>query len=65
MAHQEEKAGRQHKSIKLEIRQEKSQLTLQKQKGLYHKQLYANKIGNLKETYRFLERYTYTLPRLD
>ena len=33
-AHQEEKAGRQHKSVKLEIGQEKLQITLQKQKGL-------------------------------
>ena len=31
--HQEEKVGREHKSIKFEIRKEKLQLTLQKYKG--------------------------------
>ena len=48
------------------MRKEKLQPTLQKYKGSlgdYHKKLYANKMDNLEEMDKFLERYK--LPRLN
>ena len=54
------------KAIKLEMKKEKSQLTLQKYKRIirdYYKQLYANKMDNHEEMVKFLERYNF--PRLN
>ena len=49
------------------MKKEKSQLTLQKYKGSweisYYKQLYANKMDNLEEMDKFLEKHN--LPRLN
>ena len=41
------------------MKKEKSQLTPQNSKGDYCKQLYANKMDNLKEMDKFLERYNF------
>ena len=47
------------------MKKEKLQLTMQKYKGdfvSYYKQLYANKMDNLENTDKFLEKYN--LPRM-
>ena len=53
------------KSTKLEIKNERLQQTMQKYKGLwdYYEQLYGNKMDNLEEIERFLEKFN--LPRLN
>ena len=64
------KIGRGLKSINLEVKKEKLQLTLQKYKGSYAAitidankwTLYANKMESLEEKEKFLEKYN--LPRL-
>ena len=59
------KKGRSLKSIELEMKK-KIQLTLQEVQGIirdYYKQLYANKMDNLEEMGKLLERYN--LPRLN
>ena len=50
---------------KLEMKMERSQQTTQKYKGLweYYQQLYANKMGNVEEMDKFLEKYNF--PKLD
>ena len=58
--------GRKIKSIKLEMKMERSQQTTQKYKGSlrdYYQQLYANKMDNVEEMDRFLEKYNF--PKLD
>ena len=65
------KIGRGLKSINLEVKKEKLQLTLQKYKGSYAAitidankwTLYTNKMESLKEMEKFLEKYN--LPRLN
>ena len=53
------------KTIKLEMKKEKLQQTSQKHKGSwdYYMQLYANKMDNLEEIEKVLEKYN--LPRLN
>ena len=55
------KKGRRLKSTELEMKKEKSQLTLQKYTGScmreYYKQLYDNKMDNLEEMDKFLEKH--------
>ena len=53
------------KSIKLEMKMERSQQTTQKYKGSwdYYQQLYANKMNNLEEMDKFLEKYNF--PKLN
>ena len=56
------KKGRGRKSIKLEMKKEKSQLdTAEIQRIIrdYYKQLYANKMDNHEEMDEFLERYNF------
>ena len=60
------KKGRGLKSIKLEMKKERLQLTPQKYKGSLEttaSKLYANKMDNLEEMDKFLERFN--LPRLN
>ena len=51
------------KSIKLEMKMERSQQTTQKYKGSiireYYQQLYANKMDNVEEMDKFLEKYNF------
>ena len=56
------KKERRLKSINLEVKKEKLQLILQKYRD-YCKQQYVNKMDNLEEMDKFLERYN--LPRLN
>ena len=59
------KKNRRIKWTKLEMKKERLQQTLQKYKGLwdYYEQLYGNKVDNLEEMDRFLEKFN--LPRLN
>ena len=59
------KRGRGLKSIKLEMKKEVTTDTTEIQSILrdYYRQLYANKMGNLEDMDKFLERYN--LPRLN
>ena len=59
------KQGRKIKSIKLEMKMERSQQTTQKYKGIrdYYQQLYANKMDNVEEMDKFLEKYNF--PKLN
>ena len=45
------------------MKKERLQQTIQKYKGLQDEQLYGNKMDNLKEMDRFLEKFS--LPRLN
>ena len=59
------KKKRRIKSTKLEMKKERLQQTMQKYKRLwdYYEQLYGNKMDNLEEMDRFLEKFN--LPRLN
>ena len=60
------KKGRGHKSIKLEMKEEKSQLNTAEIHRIireHYKQLYANRMDNHEEMDKFLEKYNF--PRLN
>ena len=59
------KGARRIKSTKLEIKKESLQHTIQQYKGLwdYYEQLYGNKLDNLEDMHRLLEKFN--LPRLN
>ena len=61
MARLIKKKERRIKSRKLEMKKERLQQTMQKYKGDYYEQLHGNKMDNLEEMDRFLEKFN--LPR--
>ena len=57
MARLIKKKERRIKSRKLEMKKERLQQTMQKYKGDYYEQLHGNKMDNLEEMDRFLEKF--------